>query len=216
MGKITVIIFLVLISISSVQASDGPYFHYDHTKGKKCAENWLIMEKILNDSDTRCEEVLPIEGFPYLRGNKEVLALASKVSTKYSAHKWLELLRRIDLQARYAELDALPQKDLDKFCLKAGIKCFKGRIRAYVARCSAMIMGDEKSNHDFMEVLKKKALLSVNKRAGKVRCFQDIESLDGIAGMDVVSSIFAPSNTMGASPSLLQKRIMLQKNSKPY
>ena len=216
MTKITAAIFFVLITTSFVHASDGVYFHYSHTKGTKCAEDWLVMEKILNENGIRCEEVLPIEGFPYLRGSKEVLKLAPKVSTKYAAHKWLELLRRIDLQARYAELDALPQKELKKFCSKAGIDCFQGRIRAYVARCSAIIMGDEKSNHDFIKVLKKNAMLSGNKKGGKARCFEDPESLDGIACMDVLSSIFAPPSTVGVSSNLLQKRIILQKNAKPY
>ncbi len=215
MTKITAAIFFVLITTSFVYAFDGVHFHYSHTKGKKCAEDWLVMEEIFYNSNIRCEEVLPIEGFPYLRGNKEILTLASKISSKYAAHKWLELLRRIDLQARYAELDALSQKELKKFCSKAGIDCFQGRIRAYVARCSAIIMGDEKSNHDFMKVLKKNAMLSVNKKGGKARCFHDPESLDGIAGMDVLSSIFAPPSTVGVSSNLLQKKIMLQK-SKPY
>ncbi len=203
-----------------VAGADAPKFYYSsHTKADKCVQDWLFMEELLNNSGMRCREVISIDGFPYLRGNKKVLELASKISTKYANHKWLELLRRIDLQARYAELSALEEKQLEKFCSKAGIDCLQGRIRAYVARCSAIIMGDEKSNHDFIKVLKQQALKSAkspNTANNRPICFQDEETLDGIAGPDVISAIFSPPPKAGISSGFLQKRIQMQKKLKPY
>ncbi len=198
--------------------AEGPEFFFSHGKGKECAENWLFMEKLLDENGIRCREVKQIAGFPYLRGNQEILGLASKISTKYAEHKWLELLRRIDLQARYAELSALDESKLKSFCSKARIDCSQGRIRAYIARCSAIIMGDEKTNHNFMKILKEHAIrsLSSNTSSGKARCFQDPKTLDGVAGPDVVSSIFIPPPKTKTSVGRLQKRIQLQKNVRPY
>ncbi len=220
MTKVTIPIFFIIITSTFCHATEKVkevHFHYSHSKAKKCVQSWLAMEKLLNTKGVRCQEVLPIKGFPYLRGNRNVLSLAPKISTKYAAHRWLELLRRIDLQARYAELSALSKNDLKSFCSEVGIRnCIQGRIRAYVAHCSAIIMGDEKSNHDFLQVLKKNAELSAQNRRGTAKCFDNTETLDGIAGQDVLNSIFAPPGSFGGSSTILQKRIMLQKATKPY
>ncbi len=218
MKKIVPVLLAIIMAASLAAASDKAFFYYPHTKGEKCGREWLLMEKLLSKNGLRCEEVIPIAGFPYLRGNRAVLSLAPKISTKYAAHKWLELLRRIDLEARYAELSALPRRDLEKFCSDAHIRCYQGRIRAYVARCSAIIMGDEKSNHDFMKVLKRKVKkYTVNAKAsGSARCFEDDQTLDGIAGQDVLLAIFAQPHSNGMSARYLEKRIMSQHENKPY
>ncbi len=222
MKRIIFYLLLLLIFVSTfVHASqEESIFHYSHTKGAECAQNWQIMEEILDKNGLRCKEVVKVKGFPYLRGIPEILRLASKITTKYAGHKWLELLRRIDLQARYAELSALPPKELETFCKAAGINCIQGRIRAYVARCSAIMMGDEKTNHDFMKVLKEAALESASKGQKKgVRCFENPRTLDGIAGEDTISSIFKPPVKSGGFSNILQNRIRTQqklKNYKPY
>ncbi len=174
------------------------------------------MDKLLDHYGDRCKEVRHIDGFPYLRGNQRVLKLASKLTTKYANHKWLELLRRIDLQARYLELSALPKEGLEKFCQKAGINCIQGRIRAYVARCSAIIMGDEKTNHDFMKLLKKRSLQALNRKANaRLACFEDQDTLDGLTGDDSLSDIFSPASK-GYSSGFLQKRRLFPTSGKPY
>ncbi len=213
----TIIPILILATAYVISAyAEGPSFSFKHGKGKECAENWLFMEKLLDENGLRCREVKRIQGFPYLRGNKEILGLASKISTKYAEHKWLELLRRIDLQARYAELSALDDSLLKTFCSMAKIDCNQGRIRAYIARCSAIIMGDEKANKDFMKILKKNAVKSLNGNSGKAICFQDSQTLDGLLGADVLSSIFTPPPKAGRSLGRLQERIQLYKRPKPY
>ena len=191
-------------------------FLFSHTKGETCAQKWLFMEKLIEKDGVRCNETYQIKGFPYLRGNLQVLQMAPDLSSKYALHQWLELLRRIDLQARYIELSTLPENDLKEFCQQAGIECFQGRIRSYVARCSSIIMGDEKRNHDFMQILKKNALVAAKERIhGNKQCFSNPETLDDLVTTDVLHHITAPRKKTGGRPSssYLEQRIQRSKQA---
>ncbi|GEM_PF-5439395 len=208
--------FLLVSSLSIVKAQpdtdssgNSSPFSFGHTKAKTCASTWLIMDRLIDKNKTRCKQLYRISGFPYLRGTRAVLEMARKIGGKYAEHEWLELLRRIDLQARYVELSQLPGPEMVKFCKNAGIECFQGRIRAYVARCSAIIMGDEKCNHGFMHKLKKQAISALSQPVhGSMVCFEDEESLDGLLTADVLQGILSPfGNTHIRSTSYLEKRI---------
>ena len=189
-------------------------FLFSHTKAETCGENWVFMEKIIEKNGDRCREVITVQGFPYLRGSAPVLRMARDLSTRYAGHEWLELLRRIDLQARYAELSMLPAAELEKFCRRAGIDCFQGRIRSYVARCSAIIMGDEKRNHNYMQLLKTRSLKSLeNPGRGARRCFNDGDSLDGLAGPDALNRVLSPPKAGTGSTSYLEQRIQRSKQA---
>ncbi len=210
------ILSLVIVFSNFVFASDtSSIFYYGHTKGKICAEKWSVLEKLIITNNVRCKELKILKGFPYLRGNIKLLTLAEKINTKYSKHKWLELLRRADLQARYIELDLLPKSAREKFCKEAGINCFTGRVRAYVARCSAIMMGDEKRNHDYLDMVLKSALDALKEPFyGQLSCFNNPETLDGLLNDDTLVEIFNPTRT-SANPKYLNKRIQSIKNMAP-
>ncbi len=201
--NIVIFFFLCTAAFSGEKGS----FFYDHTKGKSCEESWQLMERLIQKEKVRCKGLVSLEGFPYLRAPKSLLVLSGKISTKYSEHEWLELLRRSDLQARYVEMDALSQKAREKFCKVAGIECFWGRVRAYISRCSAMLMGDEKINHDYMERVKASAQMALSKESGgKLACFNDVETLDGLLGEDALSSVFSPSKAVTGA-GILKRRV---------
>ncbi len=212
MQLILILISIIFFSNSVFGSNTNSIFTYEHTKGEKCAEKWTTLEEIIKANKVRCKGLKILKGFPYLRGNSRLLSLSKKISTKYSKHKWLELLRRTDLQARYVEIDALPKTELEKFCKEAGIDCFTGRIRAYVARCSAIIMGDEKRNHDYMEKVLESALNTINAPdMGTLICFENPETLDGLFNEDTFMEIFIVPRTKLA-PGYLNKRIQGIKN----
>ncbi len=192
---------------------------FSHTKAEICGRNWIFMDELLKKNHARCMDILDIQGFPYLRGTRQVLEMAGSLQSKYAYHQWLELLRRIDLTARYKELFMLPDSDLEKFCAKAGIECFPGRIRAYVARCSAIIMGDEKRNHGFQETLKKKAAEALkNPLHGSVKCFENSKTMDGLLTEDVLNKVSNPQKSSGVrkSASYLEQRIQRSKQAGKY
>ena len=209
--NIVIFFFLCTLAFSGETSS----FFYNHTKGKSCGESWLLMERLIQNEKVRCKGLLSLEGFPYLRGPKTLLELSKKISTKYSQHEWLELLRRADLQARYIEVDALSNEARERFCNEARIDCFWGRIRAYIARCSAILMGDEKLNHDYMERVKASAKKTLSKDAiGTLACFNDVETLDGLLGEDTVSHVFSPSHT-ATGATILKRRVESMKALTP-
>ncbi len=209
--NIFIYFFLCTVAFSGETSS----FFYNHTKGKSCGESWLLMERLIQNEKVRCKGLLSLEGFPYLRGPKAVLELSKKISTKYSEHEWLELLRRADLQARYIEVDALSKEARERFCKEAGIDCFWGRIRAYIARCSAIIMGNEKINHDYMKRVKTSAKKALSKDSrGTLACFNDVDTLDGLLGEDVISRVFSPPHTQTGA-TILKRRVESMKALTP-
>lgn len=200
----------------SVQTAHGSgAFTFSHTKAKSCGQDWVFLEELLEKNKARCREVLEIEGFPYLRGTRQVLEMAKGLDSKYSQHQWLELLRRIDLDVRYRELSMLPEKELEKFCKRAGIGCFQGRIRSYVARCSAIIMGDEKRNHGYMKTLREKALEALKTPSeGGAICFDNGVNLDGLLSQDVFDRVARPpKSSVRKSSSYLEQRIQRSKQA---
>ncbi len=210
----------IIVFCSSLLAQDkaGPHkqpFLFSHTKAQACGKIWLLMDELIEKDNVRCKEVLEIEGFPYLRATPAVMAMAKGIEGKYAQHEWLELLRRIDLQARYEELNRLSAEDLEKLCSQAGIDCFQGRIRAFVARCSAIIMGDEKRNPTFMKTLRSQALSSIKTpKHGTKACFNDPDSLDGLITMDLLHNIQSPSRPSNVrSKSYLERRIQSSKQA---
>ena len=59
-------------------------FTFSHTKAKSCGQDWVFLEELLKKNKARCKEVLEIEGFPYLRGTRQVLEMAKGLDSKYS------------------------------------------------------------------------------------------------------------------------------------
>ncbi len=211
---------IFLFSFQGVFAKGGtgdtsPSFLFSHTKAEACGLSWIFMDELIEKNDVRCSEVLVIKGFPYLRGTRDVLKMAGNLGTRYARHQWLELLRRIDLQARYLELSALPQKEIEKFCKRAGIHCIQGRIRAYVARCSAIMMGDEKRNHGYMKTLEENALEAARHPVqGRAACFENANNLDGLVTQDVLNKVMTPPRPSGgSSSSYLEQRIQRSKQA---
>ncbi len=123
-----------------------------------------------------------VDNFPYLRGTRPLLEDGLQLNDRRALGRWLELMRTVDMQARYHEIDALPDTAWGVLCSEAMISnCEAGRLRAYTARCSALFLGDERMNPDFMDRLKRSATDALDRDfpAGR-SCFRNADTLDGV------------------------------------
>lgn len=185
-----------------------PEFNYKHIKARRCDEFWLSFERLKAKSNAVCEELYRIDGFPYLRGTASLLENGLKLNNKNAISRWLELLRTSDLQARYRELDALSDTDWALLCSRAGImNCEAGRVKAFTARCSALLLGDERGNPDMVARLKRSAAhtLETGKPDGTT-CFKDSLTLDGAIPDDLFKALTNPDRSYRGS-SVLEQRL---------
>ncbi len=182
-------------------------FKFSHSKAEKCDDYWLTFERLVKNRNARCDELLQIDGFPYLRGTKALIQDGLKLEDRKAFARWLEIMRRADMQARYHELDALKDKDWAVLCSEADIyNCEAGRLRAYTARCSALLLGDERLNPDFEMVLKEAATGALERSYPEGRaCFQNRETLDGTLPADIPKALVNPSASYGGSSALEQR-----------
>jgi len=204
------LLFVFTCLISGCASHEKPYnpdFNFSHTKAEKCEEYWLTMERLIKNKEVRCRELLLIDGFPYLRGTRPLIEDGLKLSDRKAIARWLELMRSADMQARYRELDALPDTSWAVLCSEAGISnCEAGRLRAQTARCSAMLLGDERLNPDFMDKLKQSAVQALERDYPHgPACFKDGETLDGTLPADLPGAIANSSSSYRGGAFLKQR-----------
>jgi hypothetical protein len=206
--SVLVVSLCLLTGCASHEKPYDPGFNFRHTKAEKCDEYWLTLERLIKNKNCRCRELLLIDNFPYLRGTRPLLEDGLKLNDRRALGRWLELMRTADMQARYHEIDALPDTAWGVLCSEAMISnCETGRLRAYTARCSALLLGDERLNPDFMDKLKHSATDALERDlpAGQ-RCFQAADTLDGVIP-DNLSRALTESASRYRGGAVLEQRV---------
>ncbi len=201
---------VVAISLSGCAAHQKPYkasFSFPHTKSARCDEYWLTLERLISNRQAMCRELLPLDGFPYLRGTGPLLQEGVKLQDRKALARWLEMMRSADMQARYREIDALPDADWAVLCSEAGISnCETGRLRAYTARCSALFLGDERRHNGFIQEVKGAAVSALEKGPlGGRACFRDSVTLDGTIPDNLQKALTDPEGGYRGASSLEQR-----------
>jgi hypothetical protein len=214
MGNCLRYFFILVTIISCLQgcaAFEKPYtpdFTFRHSKAKSCDAFWLTFERLVKNEGTRCSELISIDHFPYLRGTEGVIQTGLSLNDKKAWARWLELMRTVDMQARYKELDTLSDDSWGLLCSAAGIvNCEGGRLRAYTARCSALLLGDERLNPEFRTTFRQAAENALKReRSQGRRCFQDELSLDGLIPDNLLKAL-TESHTSYRGGATLQQRV---------
>ncbi len=198
------------VSVLGCAAHQRPYdakFTFVHTKAARCDEYWLTLERLIRNRQAMCRELLPLDGFPYLRGTGPLLQEGIRLQDRRGLARWLEMMRSADMQARYREIDALPDADWAILCSEAGISnCETGRLRAYTARCSALLLGDERLNDNFVQDVKESAAKALERDDVQGRaCFKDSVTLDGTIPDNLQKALTDPEGGYHGASSLEQR-----------
>ena len=204
-------LFVTACVLSGCASHEKPYnpdFTFKHTKAEKCDIYWLTLERLIRNKQVMCSELLSIDGFPYLRGTRELIEAGLSLNDKKSLARWMELMRTVDVQARYREIDALPDTGWGILCSNAMItNCETGRLRAYTARCSALLLGDERINSDYIKKLKESCASALERDYPEgMTCFKDRVTLDGTVP-DNLSRALTDSGPAYRAGTSLERRI---------
>lgn len=205
------VIFFALILLAGCAQHNQPYspdFNFKHVKAEQCDEFWLSFERLVKDEGARCSELIQIDGFPYLRGTDQLISTGLELKDKKARARWLEMMRTADMQARYRELDTLSDNAWALLCSEANIyNCEAGRLKAFTARCSALLLGDERLNPDFYETLHNAASGALSRgypEEGR-KCFQDRNTLDGTLPDNILKALTDPDGGYRGGASLKRR-----------
>ncbi len=119
-------------------------------ENEDCRQMWMAVERSVDESQVGDAETVKVEGYPYLRSNRYLHALAEMASSQEEKLFVLKEMRRLDLQKRKIELLRLDQEKLENL-LDCPVDASRSRLMNRLADCSKEFMGADTADPDFFE-----------------------------------------------------------------
>jgi hypothetical protein len=108
---------IIFISILFIQGCASRVTHQFITESQRPPE----YERFFNELDMAVEQAgvrnaadFRVSGFPYLRANRFLVSLKSRLSTGAQKKQWVRWMQRLDIEARETEIRNLPASALEK------------------------------------------------------------------------------------------------------
>ncbi len=119
-----------------------------------CEELFSRLDRVVWEAGVHDASMAVIPGFPYLRADRFLAALAGKAQTEAEMEQWVDLMRRSDLQSRQKELRNLPIGKWENTLLAAEPAPSRSKLMERVDACSERLYVHDRSRPRFFEVLK--------------------------------------------------------------
>jgi len=88
-----------------------------HAEGRQFLE---MVDKTIDQHHVRNFRFAPVEGFPYLRTDRFLEEAKKYLRSESETQKWVQNLQQMDLDARYLEVQNLPQQSVINILEQAG------------------------------------------------------------------------------------------------
>lgn len=142
-------ILTILLAILCLSACSAPRFQSPETAKLECGHLWSDIELQLDDQQLIDAANMRLSGFPYLRGNRFLAAMATDLQDR-EQHRYLgQQLRQLDLEGRYRELERLPLDIQQQLSQRWTGTESLGALKAKVAKCSAKLLRNDLKLDDF-------------------------------------------------------------------
>jgi len=147
---------IIFISIFFIQGCTSRITHRFITESQRPSE----YERFFNQLDTAVDQAgarnaayFQVSGFPYLRANRFIVSLKSRLSTDAQKKQWVRWMQQLDIDARETEIRNLPASAVEK--LAAGIKDMPDRkpLHEKVISYSDKLLAHDQRRPDFYAVL---------------------------------------------------------------
>jgi hypothetical protein len=123
----------------------------------ECEELFSRLDGVLWDANVRDASASKVPGFPYLRSNRFLAALGSRVKTEAEKRQWLDLLRRLDLEVRQKEIRNLTDADLGKVASPSGETDGRRQVLQRMSACSEQLSTHDGSDPRLFEQVRSRA-----------------------------------------------------------
>lgn len=120
----------------------------------ECAELLARLDGLIGEAGVRDASMAPVRGFPYLRTNRFLAALGSRVSNDEQEGQWLDLLRGADLESRRKEVMSLPDAEVRKAWGSKASDPHRAGLMEHVAVCSERLYAHDRSSPQFLDHVK--------------------------------------------------------------
>jgi hypothetical protein len=114
----------------------------------QCQRLWSALEEEIQERQVADASTARVQGFPYLRGNRYLQALAERAGDQQEQAFVLEEMRRLDLQQRALETARLPQPVLREV-VGTGTAVDQVQLAATLDGCSAEFLAADQGRPDF-------------------------------------------------------------------
>ncbi|MBW2437737.1 MAG: hypothetical protein JRF29_10690, partial [Deltaproteobacteria bacterium] len=147
---------IIFISILFIQSCASRIAHQFITESQRPSE----YERFFNEMDTAVEQAgvrnaayFQVSGFPYLRANRFLVSLKSRLSTDAQKKQWVRWMQQLDIDARETEIRNLPASAVER--LAAGFEVVPDRklLHQKVISYSNNLLAHDQLRPDFYEVL---------------------------------------------------------------
>lgn len=109
-----------------------------------CVQLYQEMDQAVANADVRNAAGEPIDGFPYLRVNRFLADMASRLETSEDGDLWLQQTSQFDLQLRFLEYRTLPpSSDFKQKWDHEGI------FQDHLTLCTGLLAGTDRNQPDF-------------------------------------------------------------------
>ncbi len=119
-----------------------------------CRSFFATLDKAVEESGARDASDFPVPGFPYLRSNRFLAAMAGYLENERERNQWLALMRSADLEAREKEIANLPESALEGLepAAAAGLGG-RAEVTARCRSCSNTLLDRDRLRPGFFETL---------------------------------------------------------------
>jgi len=110
--KLTMAVLVALLLVAGCTGLDRRKAH-DVPAGDQAARSFFAaLDRLVDLHDVRDAGQFPVPGFPYLRTNRFLAAMQSRLDTPERQRLWVDRMQQADLESRRREIDNLPETAL--------------------------------------------------------------------------------------------------------
>lgn len=147
------IIFILILFYQGCASRIAHRFITESQRPSEYARFFNELDKAVDQAGVRNAAYFQVAGFPYLRANRFIVSLKSRLSTDAQKKQWIRWMQQLDIDARETEIRNLPASAVEK--LVAGFEDMSDRKRLYekVIFYSNKLLAHDQLQPDFYAVL---------------------------------------------------------------
>ena len=151
----TISIAIILVIFVQGCASRASYrFATDSQRPSESLRFFSELDTAVYQSGVRNGAYFQVSGFPYLRANRFLVSLKERLENDAQKNQWVELMQQLDIAARSAEIQNLPESEVQRLADAFGLVSDRKILQKEVVFYSNKLRAHDQRRPDFYEVLK--------------------------------------------------------------
>lgn len=176
--RVAAILLLLLIGVQGCASLHPPKTLQIAGRPLEAVDFLAALEKSVDDAGVRNASDYPISGFPYLRTNRFLVAMAAHIKNPQKHNLWVRQMQELDLKARKKEIRNLPDSAIARLTLRFGLEAHREALMEKAYSASETLFRHDQNSSTFHRTLSKAVLYP-----------EDYSNLLRVIGLYPVSSL---------------------------